>query len=50
MTLVQEHTFIRFSQYAYTGDYIIVDLEILLDSSAIGTTESALIEVLPNSL
>ena len=32
---VEESTFIRFSQYAYTGEYIAADPEILLDSSTI---------------
>ncbi|MCJ1347306.1 hypothetical protein MMC31_005529 [Peltigera leucophlebia] len=32
---VEESTFIRFSQYAYTGDYFAADPEILLDSSTI---------------
>ena len=32
---VDERTFVRFSQYAYTGDYIAADPDILLDSSAI---------------
>ena len=32
---VDEYTFIRFSQYAYTGDYVATDHEILLDSSTI---------------
>ena len=35
---VDEHTFIRFSQYAYTGDHITADPVILLDSSTIVTT------------
>ena len=32
---VDERTFLRFSQYAYTGDYIAADPDILLDSSTI---------------
>lgn len=36
-----EHTFVRFSQYAYTGDYVAADSEILLDSSEIATTHPA---------
>lgn len=32
---VEESTFIRFSQYAYTGEYIAADPEILVDSSTI---------------
>lgn len=39
---VEESTFIRFSQFAYTGDYIAADPEILLDFSNIA---SALPEV-----
>ena len=39
---VEESTFIRFSQYAYTGDYIAADPEILLDSSTIACTPSKL--------
>lgn len=39
---VDESTFIRFSQYAYTGDYIAADPEILLDSSTIACTPSKL--------
>lgn len=37
---VEESTFIRFSQFAYTGDYIAADPEILLDSSTIAFTPS----------
>lgn len=37
---VDESTFIRFSQYAYTGDYIAADPEILLDSSTIANIPS----------
>lgn len=37
---VEESTFIRFSQFAYTGDYIAADPEILLDSSTIALTPS----------
>lgn len=32
---VDERTFVQFSQYAYTGDYIAADPDILLDSSPI---------------
>lgn len=39
---VEESTFIRFSQYAYTGNYIAADPEILLDSSTIACTPSKL--------
>ncbi len=35
---VDEGTFVRFSQYAYTGDYITADSDILLDSSTIAST------------
>ena len=35
---VDEGTFVRFSQYAYTGDYITADPDILLDSSTIAST------------
>lgn len=38
---VDEHTFVRFSQYAYTRDYVAADLEILLHSSAVANTQSA---------
>ena len=38
---VDERTFVRFSQYAYTGDYVATDPDILLDSSAITSTHSA---------
>lgn len=37
---VEESTFIRFSQFAYTGNYIAADPEILLDSSTIAWTPS----------
>lgn len=37
---VDQHTFVRFSQYAYTGDYLPAEPEILLDSSMIETTHS----------
>lgn len=37
---VDEHTLIRFSQYAYTGDYNAADPDIVLDSSMIGETEA----------
>lgn len=37
---VEESTFIRFSQFAYTGDYFAADPEILLDSSTIAWTPS----------
>ena len=37
---VDQYTFIRFSQYAYTGDYIAADHEILLDSSTIALIPS----------
>lgn len=37
---VEESTFIRFSQFAYTGDYIAADPEILLDSSTIAFPSS----------
>lgn len=37
---VEESTFIRFSQFAYTGDYTAADPEILLDSSTIASTLS----------
>jgi len=36
---VEEHTFVRFSQYAYTGDYVAADPEILLDPSMIANTQ-----------
>ncbi len=39
---VDEHTFVRFSQYAYTGDYAPRDPDILLSSSAIATTTTTL--------
>lgn len=39
---VEESTFIRFSQFAYTGDYIAADPEILLDSSTIAISPSKL--------
>jgi len=39
---VEESTFIRFSQFAYTDDYIAADPEILLDSSTIAVTASEL--------
>ena len=35
---VDEYTFVRFSQYAYTGDYVTADSDIVFDSSAITTT------------
>lgn len=35
---IDEDTFVRFCQYAYTGDYVAADPIILLDSSAIATT------------
>ncbi|KAJ9653420.1 hypothetical protein H2201_009145, partial [Coniosporium apollinis] len=38
---VDEYTFVRFSQYAYTGDYIAADPDTVLDSSIIATTSSA---------
>jgi len=38
---VEEQTFVQFSQYAYTGDYVAADPDILLDSSAIANTHSA---------
>ena len=37
---VEESTFIRFSQYAYTGDYIAADPEVLLDASTIALPPS----------
>lgn len=37
---VEESTFVRFSQYGYTGDYIAADPEILLDSSTIACTST----------
>ncbi len=37
---VDTGTFARFSQWGYTGDYMPVDPEILLDSSMIGGRES----------
>lgn len=37
---IDEHTFVRFSQYAYTGDYATPDPEILLDASVIATTST----------
>lgn len=37
---VEESTFVRFSQFAYTGDYIAADPEILLDSSNIASAPS----------
>lgn len=37
---VEESTFVRFSQFAYTGDYIAADPEILLDSSTIASAPS----------
>jgi hypothetical protein len=39
---VDEHTFVRFSQYAYTGDYRPADPDILLDSNSIAATYSTL--------
>lgn len=45
---IDDDTFVRFSQYAYTGDYIAADPEILLDSSAIATTHQALDDASPN--
>jgi hypothetical protein len=45
---VDEHTFVRFSQYAYTGDYTTADPEILLDASSIATTRSTPNEALPD--
>ncbi|KAL9125882.1 MAG: hypothetical protein Q9217_004981 [Psora testacea] len=45
---VDEQTFVRFTQYAYTGDYVTADPEILLDSSAIATTDSAQNEAPPD--
>ncbi|KAI9777302.1 MAG: hypothetical protein M1816_004801 [Peltula sp. TS41687] len=36
---VDEQMFVRFSQYAYTGDYVAADPEILLDQSMIGTAQ-----------
>ena len=40
---VDQHTFVRFSQYAYTGNYVAAEPDILLDSSSIsiGTAHSA---------
>lgn len=35
---IEEHTFIRFCQFAYTGDYDAAEPEIILDSSAIDAT------------
>lgn len=45
---IDDDTFVRFSQYAYTGDYIAADPEILLHSSAIATTHHALNDACPN--
>ena len=36
---VDEQTFVRFSQYAYTGDYLAADPDILLDSSMIASAQ-----------
>ena len=38
---IDEQTFVRFSQYAYTGDYVAADPDILLDSSTIVTAHFA---------
>lgn len=35
---VDKRTFIRFSQYAYIGDYVAADPDVLLDSSTITST------------
>lgn len=35
---IDEHTFVRFCQYAYTGDYVTAEPEILRDSSTITAT------------
>lgn len=45
---IDDDTFVRFSQYAYTGDYVAADPEILLGSSAIATTHQALDDASPN--
>ena len=37
---VEESTFVRFSQYAYTGDYTAADPDIVLDSSMIAATSA----------
>jgi hypothetical protein len=37
---VDEQTFIRFCEYAYTGDYASADHEIMLDSSMVGREDS----------
>ncbi|KAI9783212.1 MAG: hypothetical protein M1839_004052 [Geoglossum umbratile] len=38
---IDRQTFVRFCQYVYTGNYAAADPEILLDSSTIGTLDSA---------
>ena len=45
---IDEHTFVRFSQYAYTGDYTTADPEILLDTSTIAITHSTPNKTLPD--
>jgi len=47
---IDEHTFVRFSQYAYTGDSVTAEQEILLDSSTIGTTPFIPNAALPNPI
>ena len=37
---VDKDTFVRFSQYAYTEDYVAADPDIVLDSSMIGDTST----------
>ena len=41
LTHVDEQTFVRFSQYAYTGDYDAAEHEIILDSSVIDHTDES---------
>ncbi|KAI3391365.1 hypothetical protein diail_7474 [Diaporthe ilicicola] len=38
---VDEKTFVRFTQWAYTGNYVTEDPDIILDQSLIGTASSA---------
>ena len=46
---VDKQTFIRFCRYAYTGDYVAADPDILLDSSMIGGLDLAEESVKPDS-